>query len=285
MSAGRAVAMGRLRPGLVVLAAAALAGCPRVPPPDLSRDPAELLAAVRAAQARVARVQGNARVHVDSPGVSGWVDEFAAAEKPDRVRLETHDFFGNAVAVLVTEGGRFAFYDARRRVYYRGEASPANLSALLPAALPPAELAAVLCGSAALVEGAPEAVRASGALLVLHLGGGRTVQELGVGEGAAVETSQVHRLEPGPGGGGAPAPDHRIEFDGFRRRGGIRFPMVARLAVPSERVSLELRWKEDLEVNGPADPGLFRLDPPRGVRVVDLEPGVAPPRVEAPARE
>ncbi len=44
MSAGRAAALRRLRPGLALLAAAALAGCPRVPPPDLSRDPAELRA-------------------------------------------------------------------------------------------------------------------------------------------------------------------------------------------------------------------------------------------------
>lgn len=282
MSAGRAAALGRLNPGLALLAAAALAGCPRVPPPDLSRDPAELLDAVRAAQGRVARVQGNARVHVDSPEGSGWVDEFAAAEKPDRVRLESHDFFGNVVAVLVSGGGRFAFYDARRRVYYRGEASVANLSALLPAALPPAELAAILCGSAALVEGAPLAVTASGGLLVLRLGGGRDVQDLGVGEGAAVETSSLRRLEPVHGGSGSP--DHQLEFDGFGRRGGVRFPTVVRLAIPSERVKVELRWKGDLEVNGPADPGLFRLDPPRGARVVDLEPGMAPPRV-APGRE
>ncbi len=253
------------------LAAAALAGCPRVPPPDLSRDPAELLAAVRAAQQRVVRVQGNARVHVDSAQASGWVDEFAAAEKPDRVRLETHDFFGNVAAVLVTEGGRFAFYDARQRVYYRGEATAENLSRLLPVALPPAELATILCGSAPISGGDPLSVEASGALLVLRLGGGAASQELGVGEGAAVETAR---------GGG-----REIDFDAFRRVGGLRFPTEARLALPAARVRLEIRWKDDLEVNGPADPGLFRLDPPRGARVVDLAPGVPPPRPSPPARE
>jgi hypothetical protein len=261
-------------------AAAALLGCPRVPPPDLSRDPAELLAAVRAAQDRVARVQGSAKVRIDSPGVSGWVDEFAAAEKPDRVRLETRDFFGNVAAVLVADGGRFAFYDARRQVYYRGEATPENVSRLLPVALPAAELATVLCGSAPLVEGAPLAVEASGARLLLRLGAGPAAQELGVGEEAAVETSRVRRPAPAPGAG----PDHDLEFEAFRRRGGARFPTVARLAVPAAGVRLELRWKEDLEVNGPADPALFRLDPPRGARVVDLAPGAAVPRVELPAR-
>lgn len=263
MRAGRLLLAG--------LAAVALLGCPRVPPPDLSRDPAELLAAVRAAQGRVVRVQGGARVHVDSAESSGWVDEFAAAEKPDRVRLETHDFFGNVAAVLVTEGGRFAFYDARRQVFYRGEATPENLSRLLPVALPPAELATILCGSAPISGGEPLSVEVSGARLVLRLGGGAAAQELGVGEGAAVETAR------GPGG--------EIELDAFRRLGGVRFPTKARLALPAARVRLELRWKEDLEVNGPIDPGLFRLDPPRGVRVVDLVPGPSSPWPALPARE
>jgi hypothetical protein len=95
-----------------------------------------------------------------------------------------------------------------------------------------------------------------------------------------VETSRVRRPAPAPGAG----PDHDLEFEAFRRRGGARFPTVARLAVPAAGVRLELRWKEDLEVNGPADPALFRLDPPRGARVVDLAPGAAVPRVELPAR-
>jgi len=269
------------RPRLAGLAAAAaLLGC-RVPPPDLSRDPAELLSAVRAAQARVARVQGSARVRIDSPEVSGWVDEFAAAEKPDRVRLETRDFFGNVAAVLVADGGRFAFYDARRQVYYRGEATPENVSRLLPVALPPAEMATVLCGSAPLLEGAPLAVEASGARLLLRLGRGEAAQELGVGEEAAVETA---RLRGPAASGGGPGPGWDLEFDAFRRRGGARFPTVARLAAPAAGVRLELRWKEDLEVNGPADPSLFRLDPPRGARVVELAPGAAVPPVDLPAR-
>ena len=268
---------GRLR--LAGLGAAALLGCPRVPPPDLSRDPAELLAAVRAAQGRVARVQGSAKVRIDSPEVSGWVDEFAAAEKPDRVRLETRDFFGNVASVLVADGGRFALYDARGKVYYRGEATPENVSRLLPLALPPAELADLLCGTAPLLAGAPRQVEVRGSHLVLRLEGGPGEQELSVGEEAAVEVSRVRWASPPPG-----LPDYDLELDAFRRRGGARFPTVARLAAPAARVRLELRWKEDLEVNGPADAALFRLDPPRGARVVDLAPGAAVPRVELPAR-
>jgi hypothetical protein len=40
---------------------------------------------------------------------------------------------------------------------------------------------------------------------------------------------------------------------------------------------VKLEWR-DVEVNGETDDALFRLDPPRGARVVELgEGGVVPP--------
>src|SRR5919206_534228 len=68
-----------------------LAGCPRVPPRDLSRDPADLAAQVRAAQQRVRAVRGSARVAITSREVSGTVNELVAAEAGARVDLEWRD--------------------------------------------------------------------------------------------------------------------------------------------------------------------------------------------------
>lgn len=274
--------VGPLPRALVAGVAVALSGCPRAPPPDLSRDPAALLEAVRAAQGRVRSVRGSARVRVESPRVSGTVNQYLAAEKPDRIRLETHDFFGNVAAVLVTDGGRFALYDAREGAYYRGQASPENVSRLLPLVLPPEELAAILCGSAPLLAGEPISAEPRGAQLLLTIGAGAGEQRLAVGAEAAVEASQLRR--PGAAGGGevAERPDYDLEFEVFRHRGGARFPTEVTLRAPAARVRLQLRWKEDLRVNGPADPASFRLDPPRGARVVELSPGSAAPAVELP---
>ena len=91
-------------PRLALLALFALAGCPRLQAPNLSRDPDALLDQVAAGQRRVQRVSGRARVKVSSPSLSGTVSELIAAEKPDRVHLETLDFFGNPAAVLVAAG-------------------------------------------------------------------------------------------------------------------------------------------------------------------------------------
>ncbi len=271
---------------LVPLAAAALASlaaCPRVPPADLSRDPSLLLGEVRGAQARVQAVRGSARVKIDSPGLSGTVTEFAAAEKPDRVRLETLDFFGNPAAVLTADRGVFAFLDARAGVFYRGEATPENVSRLLPFVLPVEELVTILCGSAPLLPGTPLEVSVSDGLLLLTIGRGDTGQQLAIGERAAIEWSRVRRTVHGEGGATSEiAPAYDLEFDDFRRQSDVRFPNEIKLDAPAGRAHIRLAWREDVEVNGRLDAGLFRLRPPPGARVVDLERGASLPRPDLP---
>src|SRR5512145_482413 len=88
--------------GPALLALLSTAACVRrAPPPELSADPSALLAQVERTQALVTRVRGEARVKVESPAGSGTVTQLLIAERPDRLRLDTLDFFGNPAAVLV----------------------------------------------------------------------------------------------------------------------------------------------------------------------------------------
>lgn len=261
------------RPAL--LAALALAACaPRVAPPDLSLEADQLLAQVRAGQAAVHSVRGEARLRVKSEAGSGVAPELIAAERPGRLRIETLDFFGNPAAVLATFDGRFALWDGREKVFYRGEATPANLARLLPLPLAAEDLVAILCGTAPI----PPSARAVSAeagkgfvTLVLDLGGGRR-QVLRVGAGAVVERSDLD----GPGG-------YRLRFEQPGPQGSAaRFPSKVALASDSPPVSLELNWLE-VEVNAPQVPSVFRIDPPRGARVVELgDAGPPSPFDQAP---
>ena len=245
----------------------ALAGChPRRPPPDLSLDPAALLAEVKAAQARVVSVQGRARVGVESPGGSGGTEQVLVAERPGRLRVEVQDFFGNVVASLAVEAGRLALYDARERTFLRGAATPANLARLLPVGLTPEELVTLLCGSAPLLEGAPVSADAGDGLVLLTIRDGDLVQRLEVGPGAALLSARRRRVTPA---GEAPA-GLDAEFSVHRTRAGQRVPTDLAVRAPAAGVALSLHWRE-LDVNGAVDPSLFRLDPPAGARVVDLD--------------
>ena len=216
---------------------------------------------MRAAQARVQTVQGEARVVVEGPQGSGGVDQFLAAEKPGRLRVESHDFFGNVLSVLAVDGPELFLYDARERVLYRGAASAANVARLVPVALPPADLVTVLCGSAPVLDGLPlDASPVDGALR-LTLKRGDEAQRLDVGAGAAVLRARLSRLG---------AVSLELDLTGHRPLGGAALPTQLAARAPLQRTALTLRWKS-LEVNAPLDPALFRLAPPDGARVVDLD--------------
>jgi outer membrane lipoprotein-sorting protein len=258
----------RLAPVLVL--AAALAGCPpRAPPPDLSLDPAALAEQVRAAQARTRSVRGEVRVKVESAEASGTVPALVAAEKPDRLLVQTLDFFGNTVAVLSAAGGELSLYDARAQVVYRGPATPENLRRLVPVPLAPAELAEILCGSAPLLAGEAVAADAGKGHVTLRLEADGRTQALRVGAGAEVLRSELRA-------GGARAPGtYDLLFEGFDRFEGIRFPAEVTLSAEAPRVRLRLVWV-DVEPNAALEAKLFAPRIPAGARVVDLS-RAAPP--------
>lgn len=251
-----------------------LSACPRLPPPDLSADPAELLAAVEAARGKVRRVEGTARLGVEGPG-GGSTEALLAVERPGRLRVELLDFFGAPAALLVVAEGRFLFFDARQGTWTRGEATPANVARLLPLSLPVEQAVELLCGDAPLVNGA--AVDASPGdgvmkLVLAEEGGTGRQQWLGVGAGAAVEWSRlVHPL----GGGKVEPAGAAIRFAAFATRGAVRFPGEIRVeTAPSPAVTVA--WRGEPTLDGPPRPEAFSLTPPAGARVVDLPSGAEP---------
>jgi hypothetical protein len=182
---------------VVLLLLAGAAGCvKRAPPPDLSPDPAALLAQVERTQARVDRVRGEARVKVDSPGGSVTVTQLVAAALPDRLRIDALDFFGNPAAALVADGGRFALLDLRAGVFYRGAATPENIARLVPLPIAARDLVLLLCGAAPIAPGAAAAVEPGDGVLRLTIEGEDRLQRLEVGAGAAIHASTV-RDRPG----------------------------------------------------------------------------------------
>jgi len=251
------------------MAAGGLAGCHlRRPPPDLSADPAALLGEVRAAQERVRTVEGRARVGLDGPDGQGGVEEFLAAEKPGRVRVETYDFFGNVLSVLAVDDGRLALFDARQKVFVRGPATPENVARLVPVAVTPEVLATLLAGSAPLLDGEPVSAEPGDGVMVLTLRQGDLRQRLEIGPGAAVLSARTRRV--GPDGAEAPV-GLDADFSVHRTRAGARVPTDLSARDPVAKVALTLHWRE-LTVNGPLDPALFRLSPPAGAQLVDLAP-------------
>lgn len=255
----------RARATVALAALLATGACVRrAPPPDLSADPAALLAQVEATQAKVLSVRGEARVRVDSPSGSGTVTMFVAAARPDRLRLDTLDFFGNPAGVLVADGGRFSLLDLREGVFLRGVATPENLARLLPLALPADELVLLLCGAVPIGPGRAVSVEAGDGVALLTVEADGTRQRLDVGPGAAVHASTI------AGGEGRAGVAHRVSFGRFEERAGRPFPGEVRLEGTDAKVKVRLSWKE-IEPNAVLPEGGFTLAPPPGVRIVELD--------------
>jgi hypothetical protein len=247
-----------LGPAAIAVAMAVLSACaPRVPPPDLSLEPAALLAQVREAAARVRSVQGQARVKVTGPA-GAVVQVFVAAERPDRLHVETLDFFGNPAAALAAADGRLAIWDPKARAFYTGRATAANVARLVPLALEPGDLVAVLCGAPPLAGEPVRATPGRGAV-ELELRDGPRTTTLRVVAGAAVARATVRDPRTG---------DWEAEYGVRAPSGGV--PDVTLRGVGREDVQVELGWK-DVEANATIDGAMFRMTPRPGARVVDLD--------------
>src|SRR5712664_1097350 len=112
------------------------------------RNAQELLKLTDQAERQILSIKGEARLRVSSPKSSGTLNILAAVLDPDKLHLESLNFFGKPQAILKTTGGRFGLLDAEAGKYYRGPASQENLSRFMPVALPVEELAAIMLGRA-----------------------------------------------------------------------------------------------------------------------------------------
>ena len=106
-----------------------------------------LHAQVREAHQLPRTVSGDAKAFVDAAENGGRYALLFALERPDSLRIDALMPWGEPAASLVTTSGHLFFRDQRRKQFYRGPATPRNLSLLLPAPLTDIELIALLSGA------------------------------------------------------------------------------------------------------------------------------------------
>lgn len=262
--------MSALRAGrplaVLLVALLGLFGCParRIDfgPRGEIEDPAALLELIKEAESKVVTLTGESKIRVDTPEARGAFSMFTAVSRPSLVHLEPLDFFGKPQAVLVVHSDQFGLYDAQQNLYYRGPASPQNVSRFLPIALPAPELTLILLGAAPRIPHERAELRSDDGcacyILALH-------------RGEATQTLQVHprsfrvlRSEIR----GVSAYD--LQFEDIAEYGMVSFPRRVRLRSDAADVDLDLRYTE-VTLNQAPDLTMFDLEPPEGVPVVEVE--------------
>jgi len=226
------------------------------------KDANELLKLTSQAEEQLVSIVGDARLKINSRQGSGSVSLFVAVSRPSFVHLETLGFFGKLQAVLVSDGARFGLYQADQGKYYRGPASPQNLSRFLPLVRPIPELVQLMLGQAPRVPARAASLqldsRSRNYLVTLVSDG--VVQRLWVEPAnCRVRKSEI------PGADG-----YQVEFDDFESAGATAYPRQIKLSASNPPTQLELQYK-DVSVNGAVDGALFEMVPPSGVPVIEVD--------------
>lgn len=228
----------------------------------------ELLQRINFAESQIYSVKGDAKLIVDSPQGKGAVALFAAVVHPAYVHIEQLDFFNRPQSMFVTDGTRFGLYMAAEGRYYRGPATPVNLSRFLPLVMPPAELAAVMLGRAPRIPADSLEMRFDDQKqqLVLVIVRGKVRQTLFVQPPSyRVVSSTAENLNA-----------YELEFEDLATDDqGVTLPKHASLDARSAKTKVELVWK-DVAINEAPDLTLFEFEPPDDIPVVEVDANGAP---------
>lgn len=207
-------------------------------------------------------LRAQARLSLDAPDLRFRRSQRLVVARPTSLRVEVLGLFGQVAAVLVTEHGRYQFFDAARGVVEEGDAGAELLWRLARVDLAPEEAAGVLLGAPRPVAGL-EPIGASlftdgGVAVVLAADGSGVVQQRFVFD-AAGRIRSAKRF--GPDGVAIWA----ARFEDHRRVGDESFAFHVALSFPRVEAVAEIEFKK-VELNPELPSDVFVLSVPGGVQ-------------------
>jgi hypothetical protein len=229
------------------------------------------------AESQVYSVKGDARLTIEAPQGKGTVSLFAAALHPSFVHLEQLDFFGKPQGILTTDGAQFGLYQAAENTFYKGPATPANLSRFLPLVIPAPELTGLLLGRIPRIDFDLSDMKfdEKTQLFILKL-----TKNANANRGVVTQTLHIsppsYRVVHSEIVG---VSAYDVEASEMETMNGQLFAKSIILKAKARSTTLEINWK-GIELNGSADLTLFDLSAPEEVPLVELdEQGIqrAPP--------
>ena len=227
-------------------AALVLVGCLHLGPADVEPVPVDEARKVveRLGREAVERVSLRAigRLRLVTPDGDGRVREIVLAQRPDRLRLESHGPLGQALGLLVTDGGEYAFFDGER--LESGPVAADLLARRLGLELRPEEAVELLLAAPSLGGEIRSAFRRETETWV-HGDGWRLVYDA-LGD---LSRAEVHT--------GEGAVRWRARYAGWSDAPGGRFPRELHLEFPSTQVRAELDLSR-VELNPELERAHFR---------------------------
>lgn len=240
------------------------AGCPK--PQTLAGpgpEPLALLAQAQAAHRIPQTLSADGKAFVEAPENGGRYALHLSVRRPASIRIEALTPLGDPAAVLVADQGRFALLDLRHNIFYRGPASPQNLSRLIPAPFTPDELVAVLTGAIPeLRDAQPGSAQRDGEGYRLTLVAPQILQEVWLGSDL-----RVQKIRRTTGRGDLL---WEVALDEHDDSSGAQLPRLIHLEAPLGKARVDLRLR-NLITGKPPPQGAFLLGVPQGMQVEEVE--------------
>lgn len=260
--------------GLFVLIAASslLAGCPapRVARPYPPPTAAQLIAHLDELTHRAHTLRTEAKVdYFAERGERVKVSMVFLVEPPEHLRIEADSPLGGSVASLATDGTRLELLDVRSNRFLAGPAEPCNVARLIQVALRPADVVAVLMGSAPL----PTEVRSS-EVSWDGRDGGREVLTLHATDGSVATVrfdarDRVWDVLSAERKGADGKLEWQLKNGDFGVRAGLRLPGKAEIEQPARKADVRVRY-DGREANVAAPEGIFQIEPPPGLPAEEI---------------
>jgi outer membrane biogenesis lipoprotein LolB len=136
-----------------------LGGCAAVPPvkpPAALMAPDEIVSQLRSRQERVQSFQGKGRLTFLSPQRNYSGTALLKGLEPTTLRVDILDFLGRSLLSFSSNGREVQVLSPKEGKFYYGQATPANLAALIPPAVTLPQVLHLLVGGLPLSAGPPD---------------------------------------------------------------------------------------------------------------------------------
>ena len=213
-----------------------------------------------------AGLKGVAKIKVESPDEKFSVKELVVVERPGCLRLETLNPLGHPEFFAVTDGKELFLFSPSENKFYRGVASPENVSLFIPLNLNLEEMVSILLGNIPLIDYDAEQIdcqtEGGCCLLTLSSEDGRLKQVL------KVSYSKQKVVESKTYEEGSLILSTR--YGRYDEMGETLFPRDIDVSMPCDKTKVTIKFKK-IEFPSTINPAEFKLTPPQGVEVVPLK--------------
>lgn len=252
---------------LALLAGWGLAGCRGLavaPPPAAALSAHEVLARLQERQQALKSLQARGRIVYLSHARNYSGSVLIAARHPESLRVEVFDILGRTLLRFATDGSRVQVLSPHEEKFFQGPATPRNLAAFIPTAVPLSQVVPLLAGALPLSKGTPTRFDydpAAGRYLLEWAPGGAPVERLWVAAQGLYPVKEEYY-------GGRSLPRYTVELADF---GQVAPELPGKIILQTETPRIELRLTyTELHLNLPLGPADLTLAPPPGMALVPL---------------